>query len=188
VSYNCDNPDVSRSASHLKTQAKTESSVNWLKHTCCSQAIKSGQLPSDYVTRGQATPRARILCGFRTRSHFSSVPANQIVIRSWRSNLSAIVCPVISEGLTIFNLPSSHRKRLRTSNMLERLNEEVRRRIKIIGSFPNRDTAPRVISFILMERNDEWGSRKKYVTFKWLCHRGAQFYRKDVARSEKLNA
>jgi transposase-like protein len=72
----------------------------------------------------------------------------------------------IPEGLTVFNLPNSHRKRLRTSNMLERLNEEVRRRIKIIGSFPNRDAALRLISFILMERNDEWGGTKKYVTFK----------------------
>lgn len=71
----------------------------------------------------------------------------------------------IPEGMTVFTLPSSHRKRLRTSNMLERLNEEVRRRIKIIGSFPNSESALRLISFILMERNDEWGGTKKYVTF-----------------------
>jgi len=80
--------------------------------------------------------------------------------------LSAWMENNIPEGLTIFNLPSTHRKRLRTSNMLERLNEEVRRRIKIIGSFPNRHAALRLISFILMERNDEWGGTKKYVTFK----------------------
>ncbi|MCA2961936.1 MAG: transposase, partial [Silvanigrellales bacterium] len=47
----------------------------------------------------------------------------------------------------------------------ERLNEEVRRRIKVIGSFPNSASALRLMSFVLMERGDDWGSSKRYVTF-----------------------
>ncbi|MCA2959433.1 MAG: transposase [Silvanigrellales bacterium] len=64
----------------------------------------------------------------------------------------------------MFNLPAAYRKRLRTSNILERLNEEVRRRIKVIGSFPNSASALRLMSFVLMERGDDWGSTKRYVT------------------------
>jgi putative transposase len=71
----------------------------------------------------------------------------------------------VREGLTVFNLPAAHRRKLRTSNMLERLNEEVRRRIKVIGSFPNSASALRLMSFVLMERGDDWGSSKRYVTF-----------------------
>jgi putative transposase len=71
----------------------------------------------------------------------------------------------IREGLTVFNLPIEHRKRMRTSNMLERLNEEVRRRIKVITSFPNKESALRLMSFVLMERGDDWGGGRKYVTF-----------------------
>jgi transposase-like protein len=44
----------------------------------------------------------------------------------------------LTEGFTVFSLPSSHRRRLRTTNLIERLNQEIRRRTRVARLFPNK--------------------------------------------------
>jgi putative transposase len=70
----------------------------------------------------------------------------------------------IPEGLTVFAFPSAVRRRLRTSNGLERLNLELRRRFKVIGSFCNGASCVRLASAILMEVSEEWESGKVYLS------------------------
>jgi putative transposase len=70
----------------------------------------------------------------------------------------------VSQGLTIFALPVSHRRRLRTSNMLERLNEEIKRRTRVAGLFPNDASALRLVSAVLMEISEDWETNRKYLT------------------------
>jgi putative transposase len=70
----------------------------------------------------------------------------------------------VPEGLTIFTLPSGHRRRLRTSNMLERLNEEINRRTRVAGLFPNEASALRLVSAVLMEISEDWETGRKYLT------------------------
>lgn len=60
-------------------------------------------------------------------------------------------------------LPQSYRKRLRTTNGLERLNEEIRRRERVIRIFPNRESALRLIGALLMEIDEKWASGRKYL-------------------------
>jgi transposase-like protein len=67
------------------------------------------------------------------------------------------------EGLTVFALPPSHRRRLRTSNMLERLNEELKRRTRVAGLFPNEASALRLVSAVAMEFSEEWEAGRKYL-------------------------
>jgi len=56
--------------------------------------------------------------------------------------------------------------RLKSTNLLERLNQEVRRREKIIRIFPNRASANRLIGAVLMDLHDEWlSSTRKYIKF-----------------------
>lgn len=69
-----------------------------------------------------------------------------------------------AEGLAVFALPRAHRRRLRTSNMLERLNEELKRRTRVAGVFPNDASLLRLVSAILMEIGDEWEANRKYLT------------------------
>jgi len=57
-------------------------------------------------------------------------------------------------------LPEKYRKRLRTTNMQERLNEEVRRRERVIRIFPNDASALRLIGALLAEQNEIWQERK----------------------------
>jgi putative transposase len=62
----------------------------------------------------------------------------------------------IPEGLTVFSFPASQRRRLRTSNGLERLSREIKRRTRVVSIFPNEAACLRLISAILMEINEEW--------------------------------
>ena len=70
----------------------------------------------------------------------------------------------VPEGLTAFDLPSSHRRRLRTTNMLERINREIKRRTRVATLFPNEASALRLVSAVLMEISEEWETSRKYVT------------------------
>lgn len=65
--------------------------------------------------------------------------------------------------LSVLNLPFSLRRRLRTTNGIERLNEEIRRRERVIRIFPNEESLLRLIGALLMETHDAWQSGKVYL-------------------------
>jgi transposase-like protein len=64
------------------------------------------------------------------------------------------------DAMAVMVLPEKYRKRLRTTNMQERLNEEVRRRERVIRIFPNDESALRLIGALLAEKNDQWLERR----------------------------
>lgn len=70
----------------------------------------------------------------------------------------------IPEGLTVFTLPEVQRRLLRTSNGLERVNKELRRRFRVVGSFVSESSCLRLASAVLMEISDEWQTGKIYLT------------------------
>ena len=69
----------------------------------------------------------------------------------------------VPEGLTVFTRPSAHRRRLRTSNMLERLNKEIHRRTRVATLFPNEASLLRLVSAVLAEVDEEWQTGKRYL-------------------------
>lgn len=69
----------------------------------------------------------------------------------------------IPEGFTVFTFPRVHQRRLRTSNYMERLSQEVKRRTRIVRVFPNEDSCLRLVSAILMEFNEEWEFGRIYL-------------------------
>jgi len=69
----------------------------------------------------------------------------------------------IPEGLTVFQLPVSHQKRMRTSNSIERLNKEIKRRTRVATLFPNEASLLRLVSAILAEISDDWETGKVYL-------------------------
>jgi transposase-like protein len=71
----------------------------------------------------------------------------------------------VPESLTVFRLPASHRQRLRTTNMLERLNRELKRRTRVATLFPNEASLLRLVTAVLVEISEEWETGKRYVTF-----------------------
>ena len=69
----------------------------------------------------------------------------------------------IPEGLTVMTLPAAHRKRLRTTNMLERQNCEIRRRTRVATLFPNEASLLRLVSAVLSEISEDWETGKTYL-------------------------
>ena len=68
--------------------------------------------------------------------------------------------------------PAAYRKRLRTTNSLERLNQEIRRRERVIRIFPNRESAVRLIGAVLMEQDELWSTGHRYLRMEtyWTWH------------------
>jgi transposase-like protein len=69
----------------------------------------------------------------------------------------------ISEGLTVLHLPEQHRKKMRTTNMIERVHKELNRRTRVAGLFPNEASLLRLVSAVLMELDEEWQTGKRYL-------------------------
>ena len=80
--------------------------------------------------------------------------------------LSAWMEENLAEGFTVFDFPLEHRRSIRTTNSLERINKEIRRRTKVIGVFPNENSCLRLISARLMEISEEWQIGNRYCAGK----------------------
>ena len=73
-----------------------------------------------------------------------------------QSRLSAWMEDNIPEGLTVFAFPSTVRQFLRTNNMEENLNRQIKQRTRLIPAFPNLDSLLRLVSAICAEISDDW--------------------------------
>jgi len=69
----------------------------------------------------------------------------------------------LPQGFAIFAFPASHQRRLRTTNALERVNMEIKRRTRVAGLFPNEASLLRLVSALLAEQSDEWETGKIYL-------------------------
>jgi transposase-like protein len=67
------------------------------------------------------------------------------------------------EGLTFFEFPKEHWKKIRTVNVVERINQEEKRRTRTIRLFPSVESCERVVVIIAMRIHEEWATEKKYI-------------------------
>jgi putative transposase len=70
----------------------------------------------------------------------------------------------VPEALTVLGYPPPHRRKLRTTNGLERLNQEIKRRTRVATLFPNEASLLRLVSAVLSEISDEWETQRNYLT------------------------
>lgn len=81
------------------------------------------------------------------------------------SRLSDWMANNLPEGLMVFSFPGGFRRLLRTTNGVERLHREVRRRARVVSIFPNQASCLRLVSAVLSEISEEWLTGRTYLTF-----------------------
>jgi transposase-like protein len=126
------------------------------------------QNAQSYVTRQsqqvEVAADLRAIFNARSRSEAESLLADIVTkYAQSASKLATWLETAVPEGLTFFAFPKRHQRRLRTSNGLERLNREIRRRIRVVSIFPSEASCLRLVTALLMEISDEWETGKVYL-------------------------
>ncbi|SPP93113.1 IS256 family transposase [Bradyrhizobium vignae] len=87
--------------------------------------------------------------------------------------LAAFLDEAETDVLAYMSFPAAHRAKLHSTNPLERVNGEIKRRTEVVGIFPNEDAITRLIGAILLEQNDEWTvQRGRYMTLETIAPLG----------------
>jgi len=77
--------------------------------------------------------------------------------------LAAFIAESAEDVLAYLSFPAQHRTKLHSTNPLERLNKEIKRRADVVGIFPNTESIQRLIGAVLLEANDEWQLQQRYM-------------------------
>jgi putative transposase len=77
----------------------------------------------------------------------------------------------VEECLSCLAFPESHRKRIRTTNGQERLNQEIKRRSRVVRIFPNREACLRLVTALCVEHSEEWVTGRRYLDMRELEER-----------------
>jgi transposase-like protein len=83
----------------------------------------------------------------------------------------------IGETLTFYRLPRVHHKHLKSTNMLERLNEEIKRRTRVVRIFPNTDSCLRLIRALCVETHETWLEDSRYLNMTLLAEQKKELLR-----------
>ena len=86
------------------------------------------------------------------------------------AKLAALMDAVEPDVLAYMSFPAAHRPKLHSTNPIERLNGEIKRRTEVVGIFPNEQAITRLVGAILLEQNDEWAvQRARYMTLETIA-------------------
>jgi putative transposase len=135
-----------------------------------------------------ATKRAALGAGLRTV--FAAQTAEEArrladeLAAEWRSthpHVAAQIDEHIEECFAVYAFPTAHRTRLRTTNGIERLNEELKRRTRVVRIFPNREACLRLATALCAEQSEEWVTGKRYLDISELRQWRREHASKEVA-------
>jgi putative transposase len=91
-------------------------------------------------------------------------------LRPKTPRLAALMDEAEADVLAYMTFPAAHRTKLHSTNPIERLNGEIKRRTEVVGIFPNEKAIVRLIGAILLEQNDEWAvQRSRYMTLETMA-------------------
>jgi transposase-like protein len=76
------------------------------------------------------------------------------------------------EGFTVYQFPKEHWRRIRTSNGMERVNREIKRRTRVAVLFPNKESALRLVTGVIIEIHEDWVTGKQYLDMSPLLNQG----------------
>jgi|tagenome__1003787_1003787.scaffolds.fasta_scaffold20702222_1 putative transposase len=129
--------------------------VHWTRNALAyvpkaHQTMVAAGLRQAFQQSDQAAARASL-------SHFADQLHNR-----W-PKLKTFIEASLDDVLAYMSFPAQHRTKLHSTNPLERLNKEIKRRADVVGIFPNEDSITRLIGAVLLEANDEWQLQPRYM-------------------------
>ena len=94
-------------------------------------------------------------------------------IRPKVPKLATLMDDAEHDVLAYMSFPKEHRAKLHSTNPIERLNGEIKRRTDVVGIFPNDEAIVRLVGALLLEQNDEWAvQRARYMTLETIAPMG----------------
>ena len=126
--------------------------------TVCSVARRHGLTPQQLFTWRRLALQPDTEAAHQTWRHV----ADQL--RGRWPKLSSLMDESEHDVLAYMTFPAQHRAKLHSTNPLERLNKEVKRRADVVGIFPNEASITRLIGAVLLEQNDEWLLQHRMAT------------------------
>jgi putative transposase len=94
--------------------------------------------------------------------------------------VAALLVAAETDLLVHFTFPEAHRRQIRSTNPLERLNKEIKRRTAVVGIFPNRRSLIRLVGMVLAEQDDEWQDGRRYFLPESMARIDAVVEREEV--------
>jgi putative transposase len=104
--------------------------------------------------------------------------AQETAIAQWRTvadqlrakfpKLAGLMDKSEADVLSFMSFPKAHRTQIHSTNPLERLNAEIKRRTDVVGIFPNEAAITRLVGALLLEQNDEWQLQRRYMQLEGL--------------------
>ena len=124
------------------------------------------------AAHGLAEPRRRVVSAF-VATAFAQEDADSAKVQ-WRQvadqlrpkvpKLAVLMDEAEHDVLAYMSFPREHRQKLHSTNPIERLHAEVKRRTNVVGIFSNEAAITRLVGAILLEQNDEWAVSRRYMT------------------------
>jgi len=155
--------------------------VLWQRCQCHLQRNAQAYVPKKEMREGVATAIRDIFNASCTREAEERLSR---MIETYRKSAPALARWAeenIPEGLVVIRAPASHRRWLRTTNCVERVNEEIKRRTRVARLFPNEDSLLRLVSAVLSEISEEWETGRIYLNMRDEWPVEERIYRKDAA-------
>ena len=160
-------PDLVTSDAHEGLKAALRATLNASPWQRCQFHLQ--QNAQAYVPRLEY--RAKVAADIRSVFHAPDLAHAQLrleeIVTKWREKsvkLADWMEANLPEGFSVFALPEHQRRRLRTSNMAERIHREIKRRTKVAGLFPNEASVLRLVTAIHIETSEDWETGRAYLT------------------------
>jgi len=126
------------------------------------------QNAQDYITKQdlKSPIASEIKAIFNANSRAHAEEGLRAFVERWQKEqpkLAAWAEENLPEGFAVFSLPLDHRRKMRTSNSCENLNNQIKRRTRVVGVFPSEDSLERLVTGVLIEISEGWETGRAYL-------------------------